>query len=219
MRAWPHLSCNDDFVNGETSVISTLTLNRKNFHLSPEHSAVRADARRNRARLIEAAKVVFESDGDFGPEAVAREAGVGVGTLYRHFPDRNDLAAAVYEDELRKVALSAHALLGTITPREALRLWMDGFAAGFQNKRTRASALRSLIGGGTVSSIETRVRLARAVQEILDAGVVSGELRTEVSSEDVVAALAGICMACATDESQAQLGRLMDLLVAGVATP
>src|ERR1035437_4616869 len=117
-------------ISGRSSAMSMLTLNRKTFHLSHQVSAppaLRADALRNRARLVEAAKRVFASDGDFGPEAGARAAGVGIGTLYRHFPDRNDLAAAVYEDELDRVADSAHELLNTETPAHALSHWMDRF--------------------------------------------------------------------------------------------
>jgi AcrR family transcriptional regulator len=185
----------------------------------PAQPAQRADAARNRARIVEAAKRVFASNGDFGPEAVAREAGVGVGTLYRHFPDRNDLAAAVYEDELLRVADSAHALLEEHTPRAALRLWMDRFAERFEHKRAMGPALRSLTGSGSVSSVEIRARLASAVREIVEAGAIAGELRADVSSADLVAAIAGVCMACATDESRPQLDRLMDLLVDGVSHP
>ena len=206
-------------LNGRISANSTLTLNRKNFHLLDQASAppaLRADALRNRARLVEAAKRVFASDGDFGPEAVARAAGVGIGTLYRHFPDRNDLAAAVYEDELDRVADSAHELLKTETPANALRQWMDRFEQRFENKRSMAPALQSLIGSGTVNSVSSRARLAAAVQEILDAGIATGELRAETRGADVVVALAALCIACASPESRDQLARLLDLLVAGI---
>jgi AcrR family transcriptional regulator len=180
--------------------------------------APRADAVRNRARLVDAAKRVFASDGDFGPEAVARAAGVGIGTLYRHFPDRNDLAAAVYEDELGSVADSARDLLKTQRPADALRQWMDRFEQRFEHKRSMAPALQSLIGSGTVSSVSSRARLAAAVQEILDAGIATGELRAETRGADVVVALAAVCIACAAPESHEQLERLLDLLVAGIRT-
>jgi AcrR family transcriptional regulator len=178
---------------------------------------LRADALRNRARLVEAAKRVFATGGDIGPEAVAREAGVGVGTLYRHFPDRNDLAAAVYEDELLRVATSAQALLAERPPLEALRTWMDRFADRFENKRTMASALQSLIGSGAVTAGSTRARLGTAAQEILDAGIARGDIRPAVSGDDLVVALVGACMACTSDDSRDQLGRLFDLLAEGVS--
>jgi AcrR family transcriptional regulator len=177
----------------------------------------RADARRNRARIVEAAKRVFATDGDVGPEAVAREAGVGVGTLYRHFPDRNDLAAAVYEDELLLVASRASELLEVHAPAEALRLWMDRFVERIENKRAMATALRSLVESGAATSASTRAMLAAAAQQILDAGMASGEFRPGLRGEDFVTTLVGVCVVTATPEGGRQLPGLLDFLAAGVA--
>ena len=185
--------------------------------MSPEPVVQRADARRNRARIVDAAKRVFAADGDVGPEAVAREAGVGVGTLYRHFPDRDDLAAAVYEDELLLVADSASALLVSNPPREALRLWMDRFVQRIDNKRAMAPALRSLMDSGAATSASTRATLATAAQQILDAGMASGVFRAGLRGSDLVATLVGVCVVSASPQSRQQLPALLDFIADGVA--
>jgi AcrR family transcriptional regulator len=179
----------------------------------------RSDALRNRARLIEAAKRIYAADGSAGPEAVAQEAGVGVGTLYRHFPDREALAMAVYEDELELVAASAAQLLTDHPPRDALRRWMDRFAERLADKRAMGDAMRAIVDAGAVTADATRARLAEAVQEILDAGAATGDLRPGVRADDLVAVLVGICLATAAPAQQDQAARMMDLVLAGVAVP
>lgn len=174
---------------------------------------------RNRERIVEAAKRVFASGGDYGPEAIAREAGVGIGTLYRHFPDRNDLASAVYDDELQSVAESAQLLLETDPPLVALRRWMDRFAQRLEKKRAMAPALHSLIESRADGPSLTRAKLAVAAQLILDAGMASGEIRANARGDDLVTGLVGICIATAGDDSAEQLGRLLDLLSDAMAAP
>jgi AcrR family transcriptional regulator len=176
----------------------------------------RADAQRNREQILDAAKRLYAA-GDFaGPERVAREAGVGVGTLYRHFPNREALAAAVYDDELTLVAQAADELLATLAPADALRRWMDRFARRLEHKRAMGDVMRALSGSQVVSAHHTRARLAAAAQRLLDAGIAAGDLRADARGDDLVAALLGICLACPEPEQQEQAGRLMDLLLAGV---
>ncbi|GAA2086592.1 TetR family transcriptional regulator [Pseudolysinimonas kribbensis] len=176
--------------------------------------ADRADAVRNRARLVEAAKRVFADPArPHGPEAVAREAGVGVGTLYRHFPTAEDLAAAVYEDDLARVADAAAELAAHLAPPDALRAWMDRFAERMAGKRAMIDALRSVLHGeGRVE--QTRERLAAGVRIILDRGAADGSLLPDVDADDIVTALVGITVASPADPARA--ARLMDLLVRGV---
>jgi AcrR family transcriptional regulator len=176
--------------------------------------AERADAVRNRARILEAAKRVFADPAlPHGPEAVAREAGVGVGTLYRHFPTTEALAAAVYEDDLDRVADAAGELAARLAPPEALRAWMDRFAERMAGKRAMADALRSVLHGeGRVE--QTRARLAEGVQRILDAGAADGSLRPGVDAQDLIAALVGIAVTTPADPSRA--GRLMDIVARGI---
>jgi AcrR family transcriptional regulator len=184
--------------------------------LSTRPPRLRADAARNRQRLIDTAKRLFAADGDAGPEAIARAAGVGVGTLYRHFPDREALAAAVYEDELDRVARAAGELLAAHPPRQALRAWMDRFADRLATKRDMAEAMRSLVNSGAVTAQGTRTRLAEAAREILAAGAADGSLRADVSADDLVVLLLGICLSCPEPEQRDQAGRLMELLLTGI---
>ncbi|WP_285115110.1 TetR/AcrR family transcriptional regulator [Leifsonia sp. fls2-241-R2A-40a] len=184
-----------------------------------EKPALRADAARNRTKILAAARRLYEESGEAGPEQVARAAGVGVGTLYRHFPNREALAAAVYEDELEQVAVAASELLRTHPPVEALRLWMDRFARRFDMKRAMGDAVWSLVRGGTVTADRSRARLAEATQVLVEAGIESGELRTDIRGEDIVVALVGICVTCPDASQREQASRLMDLLLAGLIAP
>jgi AcrR family transcriptional regulator len=185
--------------------------------LSTTEPRRRADAQRNRTQILEAAKRLYAA-GDFaGPERVAREAGVGVGTLYRHFPNREALAAAVYDDELTLVAEAAAELAAAHPPADALRRWMDRFAQRLEHKRAMGDVMRALADSHVVTAHGTRTRLAGAAQLLLDTGIAAGEFRAGSRGDDLVAALLGICLACPEPEQQEQAGRLMDLLVAGVS--
>lgn len=176
--------------------------------------AERADVVRNRARLIEAAKRVFaDPTRPQGPEAVAREAGVGVGTLYRHFPTTEALAAAVYDDDLQRVADAAPELAARLDPPAALRAWMDRFAERMAGKRAMAGALRSVMHGEGRAQ-ETRARMASGVQAILDRGDADGSLVPDATADDVITALLGITMASPDDDARA--ARLMDVLARGL---
>jgi AcrR family transcriptional regulator len=173
----------------------------------------RADAERNRARILDAAKRVFADPRlPHGPETVARMAGVGVGTLYRHFPTTEDLAVAVYEDELAQVADAAERLAAELPPPEALRRWMDRFAERMADKRAMSDALRSVVRGEGRGAA-TRERMTEAVRGILAAGAADGSLRVDIDAGDLVAGLVGITIATVDDPTQA--GRLMDMLWRG----
>src|ERR1041385_3209822 len=111
----------------------------------------RADAQRNRKRLVEVARQAFTSGGKVSLEAIAREAGVGIGTLYRHFPTREALVEAVYWTERTNLCDSAAELLAQEPPDRALRLWMDRFAGYVATKREMADALRDLFADGTIT--------------------------------------------------------------------
>lgn len=176
----------------------------------------RADAERNRQRILDAAKRVFADPRmPHGPETIARLAGVGVGTLYRHFPTTDDLAAAVYEDELDRVGDAAGELLAQHAPPEALRRWMDRFAERMAGKRAMSEALRSVMkseGRGAA----TRRRMTDALRGILEAGAADGSLRHDVDAGDLIAALVGITVSAGDDPTR--IGRLMDILARGAST-
>lgn len=171
----------------------------------------RADAQRNRKHLVEVARRAFTAqDGKVSLDAIAREAGVGIGTLYRHFPTREALVEAVYRAERTRLCDSAAELLATEPPDRALRAWMDRFADYMATKREMADALRALFAGGTITSAQAREELSAAARLLLDAGAAEGTLRGDVVPEDVVTGLVGIFLT-ATGPDQAT--RLLDLLM------
>ena len=181
-------------------------------------STVRADAQRNRQRLIEVARQAFAAgEAKVSLEAVAREAGVGIGTLYRHFPTRESLVEAVYRAERSSLCAAADELLAAQQPPDrALRTWMDRFADYIATKREMAEALRALIASGAVTRSEVREELSVAVRRLLDAGAANGDLRPDACAEDIVVALVGIVVVCPLPDQRAQAGRLFDLLMDGL---
>ncbi|MBI3228016.1 MAG: TetR/AcrR family transcriptional regulator [Mycolicibacterium cosmeticum] len=176
--------------------------------------AERADARRNRERLLASAATAFAAaDGPVSLEGIARDAGVGIGTLYRHFPNREALVEAVYRTELEEVAASAADLAGRHPPAVALRRWMDRYAEFVAAKRGMAESLHAMFTAGVVQPSQTRDSVVGAVTILLEAGVADGSLRADVTPDDVVSSLLGIFLASQSGE---QAARLLDLLVAGL---
>jgi AcrR family transcriptional regulator len=180
--------------------------------------SIRSDARRNRERLLQAAAAAFgAADGrPVSLESIARGAGVGIGTLYRHFPSREALIEAVYRAELAEVAAAAGQLLERHPPKAALRCWMDRYASFVAAKRGMAESLAAMVDSGAVERSQTRASIVGAVDMLLGAGADDGSLRSDVRADDVVSSLLGIFLASASPE---QTGRMLDLLVAGVAEP
>jgi AcrR family transcriptional regulator len=175
---------------------------------------VRSDARRNRDKLVAVARAAFAAaDGTVTLEAVAREAGVGIGTLYRHFPTREALVEAVYAAELDDVTDSAPALLDALAPEEALRAWMDRYAAFVATKRGMADVLRASVASGRIATPATRRRITAAIGTILDAGVKAGTLRAGPDPEDVTLLLLGTFLSTVDERDPERTGRMLDLIV------
>jgi len=175
-----------------------------------ETRPLRADARRNRDRLLEVAVRAFSQDGPDVPlDAVAREAGVGIGTLYRHFPTREALVEAAYRTELDRLCEAAPVLLAELPPEQALRAWMDRFVDYVTTKRGMADALKALIASGGNPYAHSRDRMLTAVGSLLAAGIAAGTLRPDVAAPDVLAGLSGVTLAAGERD---QAGRLLDLL-------
>jgi AcrR family transcriptional regulator len=172
---------------------------------------MRADARRNREALLAAALTAFSEQAvqDVTLERVARDAGVGIGTLYRHFPTRDALIEEVYRHELARLCDAAGELLTELAPDAALRAWMDRFAGYLAAKRELAGALQVVIAAGGTPFAHSRERMVGAVAVLLEAGA-GTSLRPDVTAEDVLVALSGITTASA---DPAQTARLLDLLV------
>ena len=179
----------------------------------------RADAERNRARLLDAAKAAFSSGQTPTLDQIARAAGVGIGTLYRHFPTREALVEALYRKDLADLCGAADELLKSRAPERALRAWMDVFANYVAAKREMADALRAVFAAGSVTVSQAREELTVAVRTILDAGVADGTLRDDVRPEDVVAMIVGAFTATSLAGGQEQRGRMFDLLVDAVRRP
>jgi AcrR family transcriptional regulator len=179
----------------------------------------RADARRNRERLLAAGRAAFASGRETGQpvtlEQVARQAGVGIGTLYRHFPTREALVEALYREEVEQLCARADTLLARMPPDLALRAWMDCFADYVAAKREMGDALRALIDTGVVTAAKSRERLAGALRRLLEAGADDGTLRAGLRAEDLVTAIVGVVLATETAGGRGQLGRLFDLVLDG----
>jgi AcrR family transcriptional regulator len=157
---------------------------------------VRADAQRNVEQLLEAAKAVFAVSGVDAPvREIAQKAGVGVGTFYRHFPDRAGLIAAVFRREVDACADAAPQLSADHPPFEAMTRWIQLFAAFITTKRGLASALHS--GSPAFESLPAYFdqRLRPALSKLLAAAVAAGEARTDVEADDIIGAVASLCTA------------------------
>src|SRR6202521_2334214 len=154
----------------------------------------RADAVRNRERVLEAAKAVFSAGGaDASLEAVARRAGVGIGTLYRHFPTRESLYEAVYRREVQQLGELAEQLRGEAAPVDALRRWLRSNVEFVATKKGMSAALALAVQGSSELTTFSFERLTKAVGALLDRAVAAGEIRSDISAEDVLRTLVGMC--------------------------
>jgi AcrR family transcriptional regulator len=180
----------------------------------------RADAQRNRQRLIDAAVAAFSAGQDpVALESIARDAGVGIGTLYRHFPSRAVLVEAVYRSELDRLCRSVEELLASRNPASALRAWMERYVDFVRTKRGMAEALREAVASGSITSSQTRAGLNGALQTLLDAGAAAGMLRGDVLPDDVCSAMAGVALTAGAPQQRDQALRLLDLIMAGLRVP
>lgn len=178
---------------------------------------LRADALRNRQRLLDAAVHAFSTAGaDVTLDRIAKEAGVGIGTLYRHFPTREALIEAAYRNELAKLCDAVPELLAALPADQAFRAWMDRFVDYLSTKRGMADALRLAIASGANPYAHSRDRLLAALGELLAAGAAAGAVRSDVAPADVLAGLSGVCLVAGGPDQREQAGRLLDLLMDGL---
>jgi AcrR family transcriptional regulator len=177
----------------------------------------RADAQRNRDRLLEVAVSAFSHDGpDVTLESIASDAGVGIGTLYRHFPTREALIEAAYRSELARLCAGVPELIQTLPADVALRTWMDRFIDYLATKHGMAEALRRVIASGGNPFAESRETLLGAIASLLKAGAAHGELRRDVDPADVMFGISGVSLVAGAPEQRDQAGRLLDLLLDGL---
>ena len=176
---------------------------------------VRADVRRNSEALLEAALAVFAISGVDAPvREIAAQAGVGVGTLYRHFPQRSDLIVAVFQHQVDACADAAPTLAAAHQPGEALTLWLQRFADFIATKRGLAAALHS--GDPAYSALPAYLegRLRPAIQALLAAAAASGEVRGDVDPEDLLRAVGSLCVSGQGDRDFTR--RMVALLIDGL---
>ncbi|MER8187771.1 helix-turn-helix domain-containing protein [Kitasatospora sp. NPDC094015] len=180
---------------------------------------LRADAQRNRDKILSAAVRVFAEEGlEAHLERIAKEAGVGSGTLYRNFPTREVLIEAAYRNELIRLCDAAPDLLATLAPRDALRAWTGRFIDYATAKFGMADALRALVDSGVNPYAQSHEMMMAALTSLLDAGVEAGTLRSDISAADMFAALTGIALTSGKPDQREQAERLLDLTLDGLST-
>lgn len=177
----------------------------------------RADSARNRERLLEAAKTAFARDGaEASLEAVARAAGVGVGTLYRHFPNRDALIAAVYARDVQTLIDAADRLLGETSPLEALARWFDVLVGYLAAKRLILPALKASADGGAAAYARSAPAMRGAVERLVAAAHAAGEMRTDVTAEDVGRMLVGLGAGLGEPDWEAGARRIVRVFADGL---
>lgn len=176
----------------------------------------RTDALRNRERILEVAKQAFTR---YGAEAslddIAKQAGVGAGTLYRHFPTRDALIEAVYRSEVEKLAAAQRKFSETMSPIEALRSWMLLFVDHIAAKQIIAPALNSIVGGASRLYEGSRAQIQGAIDALVKRAIRSGDLRKDLDPFDLLRALIGVSHVTAGPDWQQSARRLVDILIAG----
>ena len=179
----------------------------------------RADAVRNRERVLDAAKIVFSAGGpDASLEKVARLAGVGIGTLYRHFPTREALYDAVYRREVDQLGDLAEQLRAEASPVDALRRWLRCIVEFVATKKGMSAALALAAHAPSELHAYSFERLTKGARALLDRAVMAGEIRGDITPEDLVRTLIGMCLMQDQPGWQERVLRLIDVFVDGLGT-
>jgi AcrR family transcriptional regulator len=176
----------------------------------------RTDAQRNRDRILEVAKEAFTR---FGTKAsldeIAKQAGIGAGTLYRHFPARDALIEAVYRNEVEKLAAAEREFSAKLLPIEALRAWMLLFVDYIGTKQIIAPALNTLVGGPSKVYENSRAQIQGAIEALVKRAIKNGDIRKDLDPFDLLRALIGVANVAASPDWQQSARRLVDILIAG----
>jgi AcrR family transcriptional regulator len=176
----------------------------------------RADAQRNRERILEVAKEAFARSGaNTSLDDIAKQAGVGPGTLYRHFPTRDELLAAVYQTEVERLAAAERKFTETMPPTEALRAWMLLFVDYIAAKQIIAPALNTLVGGPSKLFEGSRSQIQGAIDALVHRAIKSGEIRKDLVPFDLLRALIGVSHVASGPDWQQSARRLVDILITG----
>jgi len=176
----------------------------------------RADAQRNRDRILEVAKEAFTRSGaDTSLDDIAKRAGLGPGTLYRHFPTREELLQAVYRTEVEKLAAAERKLAETLPPIEALRAWMLLFVDYVATKHLIAPALNALVGDPKKVFEASYAKIWGAIRTLVERAIESGDIRRDLDAVDLLRALVGVSNVASGTDWQQSARRLVDILITG----
>jgi AcrR family transcriptional regulator len=176
----------------------------------------RTDAQRNRERILDVAKEAFTRSGaNASLDDIAKESGVGAGTLYRHFPTRDALIEAVYRTEVGKVAAAEKRFSATLPPLEALRAWMLLFVDYIATKQIIAPALNTLVGGPSKLYEGSRAQVQGAIDALVKRAIKSGDIRRDLEPFDLLRALIGVSHVASGPDWQQSARRLVDILITG----
>jgi AcrR family transcriptional regulator len=176
----------------------------------------RTDALRNRERILEVAKQAFTRSGaNASLDDIAKEAGVGAGTLYRHFPTRDALIEAVYRTEVEKLAAAERKFTEARPPIEALRAWMLLFVDYIATKQIIAPALNTFVGGPSKLYEGSRVQIQGAIDGLVKRAIKSGDIRKDLDPFDLLRALVGVSNVASSPDWQQSAKRLVDILITG----
>ena len=177
---------------------------------------VRSHAIRNREHILQVASEAFAESGETSLNVIAKRAGVGAGTLYRHFPTREDLILAVYRNDVRRVVDEVPELLGTHAPLDAFRVWFSRLADYVRVKHGLGEAIsRSTAAQHAIN--ETYAPVTQAVETLLDACVADGSVRSGVDPADVLLLMGFLWRTTADDSGRAQASRGMEIVIAGLS--
>jgi AcrR family transcriptional regulator len=176
----------------------------------------RTDAQRNRERILEVAKEAFTRRGaNASLDDIAKEAGVGAGTLYRHFPTRDALIEAVYRTEVEKLAAAERKFAEAMPPIEALRAWMLLFIDYIATKQIIAPVLNTFVGGPTKLYEGSRAHIQGAIDGLVKRAIKSGDMRKDLEPFDLLRALIGVSHVASSPDWQQSAKRLVDILITG----
>ena len=176
----------------------------------------RADAQRNRERILEVAKREFTRSGaETSLDDIAKQAGVGPGTLYRHFPTREVLLVAVYRSEMEKLAAAGTKFAQSMAPLEALRAWLLLFVDAIEAKHLIAPALNTLVGDPKKVFESSYAKIHQALRALVNRAIKSGDIRKDLDPMDLLRALVGVSNVAAAPDWQSSAKRLVDILIAG----
>jgi len=182
----------------------------------------RADARRNRELLIEAARTVFSAQGAGAPmEAIAKQAGVGVGTLYRHFPNRLDLVEAVYESDVQELAATAQRVVAELEPGPAVDAFFDAFVRYAQTKQALLGELQQSFEKHPDLRSRCREQIESSFDMVIERAKQAGAIRNDISGADVMQLTAPVCTnsSISAEQSKRLIGMILDGLRAGATQP